>query len=70
MSIAEQLTVHKSNQGLLKNDLADEYQDFNLVVAQANGRPSQGKQWRHQECARRHWPRSQQYGHRRIQPYL
>ena len=63
MSIAEQLTVHKSNQELLKNDLADEYQDFNLVVAQANGRPSQGKQWRH-------WPRSQQYGHRRIQPYL
>lgn len=43
-TIAEQLTAHKSNQELLKNDLADEYQDYNLVVAQNNGRPYETRQ--------------------------
>ena len=43
-TIAEQLTAHKSNQELLKSDLADEYQDYNLVVAQNNGRPYETRQ--------------------------
>ncbi len=43
-TIAEVLIQHKARQNEEQNDLASEYQDFNLVVAQANGRPYETRQ--------------------------
>ena len=39
-------TAHRAQikPGTPKNDLADEYQDYNLVVAQNNGRPYETRQ--------------------------
>ena len=43
-TIADVLAKHKSEQNAAKADLADEYQDYNLVVAQENGRPFEVRQ--------------------------
>ena len=43
-TIADVLVKHKAEQNELKAELADEYQDYNLVVAQNNGRPYEARQ--------------------------
>jgi len=39
ITVANALKEEKHRQEMLKRDLGDEYQDYDLVVAQANGRP-------------------------------
>lgn len=38
-TVAEALLANRATQESLKEDLADEYQDFGIVIAQPNGRP-------------------------------